>query len=231
MVYFNDFSLEIISSDGNLDKFTREGAKYVGIINGSEYKLKLGNHRNTICDVKVELEGKVVGKWRIPANDSIVIERPADKAKKFTFVSEMSMEAIDAGVIAKESTNGLIKVTFYPKKKVKYEKISEIDILETPEPRSFLASGPLQPLEHSDFSTNMRKSLDQSKTISPKISYKRYEAGATVLGDSSSQRFSEIKSLTPDQINQDEITTIYVRLVVKKEVQPIQKKTPYPHRI
>lgn len=123
MVFFNEFGVEIIPESSDFDKFTRNGSKYIGLDNGTDYKIKLINNRAVPADAKVEVDGKEVGSWRIHQNSSIVVERPANLHKKFTFFSKFSMEAIDAGAITEESTDGLIKVTFYPKRQVKYETL------------------------------------------------------------------------------------------------------------
>ena len=110
MVYNNGFSLEILPSDTEIIKFTRGQSKYVGLNNGIEYKLKLGNHRDTVCDVNIEIEGHFIGLWGIDPHDYTIIEQ------KLVFFSGISMETVETGVSIDQFMNGLIKATFYPKK-------------------------------------------------------------------------------------------------------------------
>jgi len=127
MIEENGFGVRVMARRGGEDVLDRNGRKYVGLDSGTEYQLELINNRDTMCDALVELEGERVGLWRIYAHDSIVIERPADTKRKFTFFDEDSPEAIEAGVRKGSSLNGLVKVTFYPKKrraKLVYETAS-----------------------------------------------------------------------------------------------------------
>ena len=66
---------------------------------GSEYKIRLRNkhNRRAICKLTIDGENVSAGGFIIPANDVIEIERPADIAKKFKFVSLDSEEAYDQG--------------------------------------------------------------------------------------------------------------------------------------
>lgn len=117
MVQLNGFAVAIIT-DGDQDKLKRQEGDYVGLDNNTEYKLKLSNYHDTDAMADVYIENDNVGTWFIPSNDSIVIERPSDTNRKFTFVKETDYRASRAGVVAGESTNGLIKVIFFPKKRI-----------------------------------------------------------------------------------------------------------------
>ena len=197
MVYNNGFSLEIIPIDGEMTKFTRGESKYVGLNNGTEYKIKLGNHRKTPCDVDITIEDRHIGKWRIEPNDYIVIERPGNIHQKFTFFSETSMEAIEAGSNPGKFTNGLVKAVFYPKKKIIYRQIEEEEpILESLSKQSYS-------------STPMRQSVSMARN-------QQYESGVTVLGEKSRQHFGQTRPLRNDEIDWSNVTQIFIRLVARK---------------
>lgn len=223
MVFLNGFVVEILPTHGqDVDKFTRDGAKYVGLDHGAEYKIKLVNNTNRRADVKVELEGEVIGKWRVDAHDFVTIERPADKARKFTFLSEMSMDAIDAGVVVGDNSNGLVVATFYPEKERVYETVSHSPVVNRRLSASSQSSAP-----SSAPSASLRSMSPASRS---------YESGATVLGDRSHQQFDTVRALNPDEIDWDAVTRIQLRLVSRKprvirRSTPYPRGTPYPDRI
>lgn len=206
MVYDNGFSIEIIPVNGSVNEFNRTGAKYVGLNNNSEYKIKLINQRDTICDVDVDLEGRHIGRWRINAHDDIVIERPAKINQKFTFFSETNRHAIEAGVNIGGEQNGLLKATFYPKKPYREEPVM------IPESVSY----------QSARSANVTSSIRRS-------SPRGFKSGVTLLGDYSDQQFDTTRRLRADEIDWSNKTTIYLRLVVRDA--PRYRQIPYPPRI
>lgn len=115
MVYNNGFGVKIIT-DSDQDKLKRGDYNYVALQNNTEYKLQLVNDRSTDAIAEVFIEDKQVGTWFVPANEDIIIDRPANVARKFTFFRETDPRVINAGVALGESSNGLIRVVFYPKK-------------------------------------------------------------------------------------------------------------------
>jgi hypothetical protein len=217
MVFLKGFVVEILPAHGDVDKFTRNGAKYVGLDRNSEYRIKLVNGTNRRCDVAVELEGESIGRWRIDAHDDLIIERPVDRARKFTFLSEMSMEAIDAGVIPGDSSNGLVVATFYPEKERVYEAMAA-------SPRGLRTSAaPSSAAPSSSLSSNAPASLMARSSPA-------YESGATVLGDHSHQKFGQVRALRDDEIDWNNITKIQLRLVVRK-LHPVPSPVPRPYPI
>ena len=114
MVFANGFGLEIVTSGIDL---SRPNGEYVALRNGSEYKIRLCNQRETRCDVDVHVDGEKIGSWRINPFDCIAIERPVDDSHMFTFFSERSYQASRANVNVGNFNNGLISATFYPEKK------------------------------------------------------------------------------------------------------------------
>lgn len=117
MVHENNFAVKIITTADH-DKLKRGPYNYVALSNGAEYKIKLINNTSGFAVAHVKLEGENIGKWYIPAYDDIIIERPANVNRKFTFFAEDDRRAKISGVIAGDDNNGLIEVTFYPEKKM-----------------------------------------------------------------------------------------------------------------
>jgi hypothetical protein len=88
---------------------------YVEMRHGSTYKLRLRNDRSVPCDATLEIDGKDMGSFRIGPHGKILIERPANESKKFTFFKSDTREARQSGQAGVAfDAKGLIKVTFRP---------------------------------------------------------------------------------------------------------------------
>ena len=235
MVYLNGFGVEILVRGRNIDKFTRNGGKYYALHHGDEYEIRLTNNRDTIADAELKIDGVDSGKFRIPAHDTLTLERPANRPKKFTFVKEDSSLARRTGVVEGEYENGLISVKFFPKKEVKYEPLRPV--MEEPvsmrvSPLESMRAAPLSSASSAGLMSST-SSMIQPRTMLAKQASMRapeYSSGATILGDQSSQRFSLIEPLKPHEIDRENITTITIRLVAE-EYRVYSPKTPYPPRI
>lgn len=79
-----------------------------------KYKIRLVNYDpNLRCNAKVEIDGKVVGNFRIEANNSITIERPHNDTGQFTFYRHGTPEAKKANLLNNQ-LDGFIVVSFVP---------------------------------------------------------------------------------------------------------------------
>ena len=207
MVHLNGFTVKIIPQRGDQDKIQKHGSNYVGLENNTEYRIFLGNDRNTEAMAEVHIEGENVGTFFISAHSNITIERPADSARKFLFVSERDYRASQAGVVAGEFSNGLVRVVFYPKKE-------QIYTVRPASPRLFGQSSIRTPS-----SPRMLEMSASRNQFSPRMSMKAssYSAGATILGDESYQTFGRKRRFSDEEIDWNNKTEITVRLVVKQE--------------
>jgi len=213
MVCSNGFCVKIIT-DTDQDKLRREGYNYVALYNNTEYKIQLINDRSTDAMADVYIEGENIGTWFIPAHEDIVIERPADTARRFTFFKETDTRAVGAGVTPGESLNGVIRVVFYPKKQ--YIAISPRRISQP-----FLESTLLQP-SISPLPTTV--SL-RPETLSRTVSLPQYQSGATVLGQQSYQTFGSMRRFSDNEIDWNNKTEIIIRLIVKPKKNEFIKMT------
>jgi hypothetical protein len=109
-MYLNNFSVRIPEG-----KETSGG--YVDMQHNTQYRLVLRNSRSIRCDARVEVDGKHVGTWRIPANQSITLERPVHDESKFTFYKLGTSEGNQAQLNGSNPSLGLVKVTFTPEVK------------------------------------------------------------------------------------------------------------------
>jgi len=98
---------------------------YVEMRHNTQYSLILKNHRWVPCDAEVVIDGIHVGTWRVESRNEIRIERPVHDTGHFTFFEVGSEEAGKAG-IAKNSENGLVSVTFKPKKEEEGLRAAEL---------------------------------------------------------------------------------------------------------
>lgn len=200
MVFQNGFGVVIVSQNNfSARELNLDGYDYVSLENGTIYKIRLVNNRNTLCDVSVDVNGQFIGAWRINSNSSIEIERPANVNKKFTFFAENSRQALNAGTIQGSIDNGLIKATFKPKKEVVYQLITN-----TPQP--YIGINPL--------SASQSRPASRITTME---SAPRYQSGTTLLGETSYQQFSNTDPLRPEEIDKFNITTIIIRLIVDNQ--------------
>lgn len=109
----------LIMNNNEFEVEIPEGQKlengYVEMRHNTQYSLNLKNHRWVPCDAEVTIDGIHVGTWRIESRGEIHIERPVHDTGHFTFFQVGTEEADMAG-ITKNPDNGLISVTFKPKK-------------------------------------------------------------------------------------------------------------------
>lgn len=193
----NDYTIEIITgnqgfwdSSEKIDHFNNEGHTYYSLHHGDEYKVKITNNTNDRVNALLKIDGVVMGKWRVGPYSDVIIERPADNQRKFTFVKENSWEAEQGSVIRGSDTNGLVEVTFIPELKT-----------------TVYADG-----KENFFESRGLFSAPSSNCFSNNWTNKSYSAGATVLGEGSAQTFGSASSIYEDQNRK---VTRRVRLVVK----------------
>jgi len=139
---------------------------YYPVSHRATYKILLGNHSSRRADVDLYIDNEKVGTWRVPACDSILIERPVKSAKKFTFLREKSLPAILSGIRSHDPSNGLIRAVFHPEKVYHCFGIESANVL------------------CSDSSLGL-------DGIAPQC----FSSGATVLGAPSHQKFRTVQPI------------------------------------
>ncbi len=199
-----DFTTQVLDHNGDiLDvRYTPEGV-YVLVPHGEEYKLRLTNHSPTRADVAVEVDGKEIGRWRVPARESRTIERPANIEQKLTFVTEGSLLGERAGVISGRRENGLVRVTFYPER---YHPVNTVSLIERlPDSFGFSSSAPRRAMSPRSEST---------MALAP---MREMRSGATILGERSNQRFQDTEPIR--DIDRNRVCEVVFRMVAL-ESQP-----------
>lgn len=218
MVLLNHFGVEILPERDVGREFQRDGAWYYGLRHNTEYRIRLINRGSTDCDAEVRIDGDRAGSWRIDGRSDIIIERPSRIDRKFTFVSEKSWQAAEAGVDKWDFDNGLISVTFRPRLpyRERYERVGGQNYRG-----GSLEAQAASPPFRGDRMSAMPQALVAVAAAPP------YQPGATVLGADSSQRFASISPIPEDEIDRSNVTTITIRLVVDQHTQHYTK-VPQP---
>ena len=161
---------------------------HIALPNGAFYTIQLSNTNTLSCNATVEIDGKLIGTWRIPADSTIELERPIHDTGRFTFYKLGTGGGIAAGLTETEKL-GLISVTFTPELRVQNHQ-SNIR-------RSTLRSN--QYSDHEKNETNVKFSRHRS-----------FERGGTGISGSSQQEFSEAEFINLDTKSS---ITIHARLV------------------
>lgn len=85
----------------------------VELAHGTTYSIRLSNASPRRCDARVEIDGHLVGVWRVPPRSVIEVERPVNDTGRFTFYRLDSLEARQLSLQDHEVL-GLITVMFFP---------------------------------------------------------------------------------------------------------------------
>ncbi len=230
-MFLNQFSVRIVGGK-------EVAGGYVEMHHGRQYSLCLHNGYAGRADAHVEIDGKHVGTWRLPAGQSITLERPQHDAGRFTFYRVNSPEAVQAALDPCDPNLGLVKVTFTPELLRGARPLTP-----TCHPWWYYYPGPAildttaAPTWHPVYYTDMNAgvglpacgtinatSTPQSQTVSA-----AYTAGGTGLSGESGQQFGAAEWIEYDAARQ---TVIHLRLVegaVAENPRPLTcYSTPVP---
>jgi hypothetical protein len=202
-MYSNLFSLQIPEGNEVRDQ-------YVEMRHGQTYSLSMRNDRSVPCDAVVNIDGQSVGTWRINAHSSIRIERPADKARLFTFYKLGSSESHQAG-LSDDDSLGLVSVEFIPAK---------------PAPEVMRGWGQTKGFDSPP------DAYESYGAKGGSFGGPSRSAGGTGLSGASSQQFTTASALDYDRAN---AFTIHLRLVAVDAaplIEPLTpRSTPIPQRV
>jgi hypothetical protein len=142
---------------------------------GEEYKIKIENHhKNLRANASVSVDGKNIGYFRINADSSLTLERPADRDRRLTFYKRGTKEALKGGLESNNAEQGILRVTIEKEK----ESSATQQIVVTKQRSCHSCDGPGDDVVDCSFSM-----------------------GGTALGGTSSQRFlSASKMRTADRV-------------------------------
>jgi hypothetical protein len=224
-MYFNKFSVRVVGGD-------EVSSGYVEMVHGQVYKLCLRNNRRVRCDAKVEIDGKDVGTWRIPAREAVTLERPAHDTGQFTFYEIGTPEARKAHLNVFSDDLGLVRVTFSPEKVRRVNQLTsiyEVHAYNTPQWSNTGA-------QFYGAEMGMSAEFGGEPIVAcaggggTQSRAKSLNAGGTGLSGKSNQQFGTVGPIKYDMEQQ---TTINLRLVaIKDEPRPLTAHSnPVPPRI
>lgn len=199
-MYLNQYSVRVVG--GN-----EAAGGYVEMSHGQQYSLSLRNDRLVRCDARVEVDGKHVGTWRIAANSSVTLERPAHDTGHFTFYKAGTPEARQVALNEYAPELGLIRVVFTPE--------------QAPRPLAADAGA------YGVASAGVPTYGTYTRSLSAGITKSARSAGGTGLSGRSNQQFYQADEIEYDLTQQ---TVIHLRLVCKDgEPRPLTEySTPIP---
>lgn len=188
-----------------------DGHTYYKLKHGDEYGVQIINNTSSSINASLKIDSDFMGKWLVGPMSSVFIERPAHNPRKFMFVKEKSEEAVSGKVRQgdKSELNGLVEVTFTPLKN-NYWSSSRYNLDNVSQPfsnsshssrpvnmmsASILSSsrGPYSKYEFDILETSLNNGVNNAvNNAAPQSA--SYEAGATVLGEDSNQKFRKINT-------------------------------------
>lgn len=218
----DSFTIKIEGSmiGNNFHRFIKNGHIYYAIPHNSPYKVKMTNNSNHRANATLKIDGDTMGVWRLEAYSDITVERPTNNNRKFTFVRETSWQADMGGVARGSSQNGLVEVIFVPEIKNTFPTDFDHDINynNMPEFNTRLSNQLFSRKESQGFQKQSNQ-INESMGLSDSMNFTNssYGVGGTVLGGSSSQRFSSASAIIEDHSRKQ---TKRIRLVVPENDQP-----------
>lgn len=205
------FDVEIVGPQ--VEPFWRGNYRYASMPSHTTYRIKLINSSDVRADADISIDGQAVGTWRVRAQSEVTIERPEGVNRAFTLVDEGGGTARRTGARVGDDYNGLVSVVFKPAKR------------GTASPRPARAVNVVSPRSAAP-TTAAPSSLRSSGPMTESLS-----SGVTVLGRRSSQEFSQVPSLSRDEIDWNRVTEVDIRLVIRTvewepEYVPLSRGVP-----
>ncbi len=250
MADLHDFQVDIVPDQGSVTTNKKDESYYVEMPKDEvQYKIRLKNNGSVKCDAVITIDGKNMGTFRINSYSEMLLERPSDVERRFTFFVGGSEGSKQGGYKPKDKNNGLVEVRFKPEKKPEpvicrgytptsrnlYDSCNGDDEeCDGEEDMCYGDTFDSAPEMARGFSTNAAPIISSGKhgranaapmarskgmTNAPTRGYKE---GMTALTGDSSQKFVTVATLDYDYKNE---VTIYLRLVyrdVKPKIEPLR---------
>lgn len=242
----NLFDVQIIvNGRQQSETILKNPGTYIALLHNQEYSIKLNNNYTTRCDAEIRIDGDSVGKWRIPANSSITIDRPVSEARKFTFYKLGSSEGNMAGIQKGNAVaNGLIEVSFYPEKEIlrTYAFRTTGAVASSGLKKKTRSNRTYDEEEESELSgfcmfddtpTALTSNTNSIERMSTSGSTNSYSSGGTGLGSKSNQLFNNTSAI--QNIDTNLTQTLQLRLICKESTPSIiplhNRKLQFPQPI
>jgi hypothetical protein len=219
---------------------------YIVLKHGQNFSLRLHNgHKycggNKPADAEVWIQGKLIGTFRVPANQTIEIEHPVSDSGKFTAYKNGSSEARQIGIDPDSNENGLIEVIWKPGS----QKVNQVQVTwdswgswsppsyhnhKIAEFDNYYDDGHYYKTTTSDRSCNLNTTIEIGHvepyccSMALGSGSNDLVGGGVGLSGHSHQAFSEIEQLDYDEPE----TTIFLRIAFRDNVpRPITNTSVY----
>lgn len=141
-MFMNGFSVRIPQGS--------EQNGYVLLKHETVYTIKLRNTRDVQCDAQVEIDGHLMGQWRVGPKEGVELEHPVNDDGRFTFYRIDSEEGHSSQFVHSDPNLGLIRVIFTPElASSNYENEALRQIVGTIEDQYYRQHGVLRQLPGS----------------------------------------------------------------------------------
>ena len=230
-----DFQVDIVPDQGSVTTNKKDESYYVEMpTDNVQYKIRLRNNGSVKCDAVVAIDGKNMGAFRIHERGQMLLERPSDVERRFTFFTGGSEGSKQGGYKPKDKNNGLVEVHFKPEKKP--ERVDSIN-------NNFLESCSKGYDDNEETCGDFKCGSSRLESVPMAKSRgmtnaptSRYKEGMTALTGDSSQKFVTAATIDYDYKNE---VTIYLRLVCRDDrpkIEPLRavgskKSTRYPNPV
>ncbi len=201
MISNNNFKVGIIVDNEIIHPIIRQGYKYIPLHHNTQYKIKLTNNNDIRADSVIKIDGHKVGIWRLNPYSTIIIERPINTHKLFTFYKENTHSSSLAEIINGSPNNGLIEIKYIPEKRQHNTEIIEYDDIRE------------NPYLSSNYSSNFKNMPTMSNIyqLHSNMTSNGLSSGGTGLSGYSKQRFTSTSPI--NEIDTENFTIISFRLV------------------
>jgi hypothetical protein len=203
----NGKEVRIVPSKSSRGFYTEDEQGYVYLQHKDIYEVAFANNSREKCDVVIEIDGKIIGEWRLNAYCKGQIEHGADDTGKFTFYEIGSVEARQTELTSVSNEKlGLVTVTFIPE----LASLPGIPVLDS-------YSGAKGGVEKGGDFHYESFSGPRGSGQSVDLAMTTRGAGGTGLSGRSSQVFGRAERIDRDY---DRQTVINLRLVAKPNDEP-----------
>jgi hypothetical protein len=220
------FRCGIIS--GGKSHFEPAASGYIELHHEDEYGISISNLNEERASVEIQIDGREVGRWILKPFATVCIERPADVAKKFTFLRADTKEAAQAGIKQGANENGVIRIVCKVEKSIVSFIHATFESRRSGLPRSYSFS------REPTYSCSATRSIENEDEAEEEAEEEvtrgsTLKSGATGLGAASDQRFTTAEAIKSFIENRTTHFVFRLACTTKTVYEPLHRpKTPPP---
>lgn len=197
---------------------------YVQMTHGQTYSLSLRNSWGTRCDARVSIDGKDIGAFRIPANSSILLERPLNDQGRFTFFKQGTKKFSKAGLDHVPNDQlGLIRVEFLPEA---YAVLTHTPVLPY-----YVATGPNPWHTEEDYWITSTWNSSDTANVRGTCCMASASPGGTGVSGHSDQTFGGVDAIYNYDWSRKTIITLRLISVTDEELATVRPLVPWSNQV